>query len=87
MGWQETGVGHEVFFTVKGPKNIGSEGGSNYFIIVGKNLTRNDYCYRAQGASKAENLLHVAGKILNFNQQIDPKCNAQIPKMQCAQLV
>jgi hypothetical protein len=40
-----------------------------------------------QGASKAANLIHacIASKILNFNQQIDPKCNAQIPKMQCVQ--
>jgi hypothetical protein len=29
----------------------------------------------------------IASKILNFNQQIDPKCIAQIPKMQCAQLI
>ena len=29
-----------------------------------------------QGESKAANLIHVAGEILNFNQQIDPKCNA-----------
>ena len=44
---------------------------------MGKNLTCNDYCYHAQEAGKAANLVHVAGKILNFNQQIDPKYNAQ----------
>jgi hypothetical protein len=47
VGWQKKGVGHEVFFTEKGrpPKNIGSEGGVQLFIIVEKNLTCNDYCY------------------------------------------
>ena len=37
-GWAKKGVGHEVVLTdkVEAPKNIGSEGGSSYFIIVGK---------------------------------------------------
>ena len=49
MDLQKKGMGHEeVFLTEKGgaPKNICSEGGSIYFIIVGKKLTCNDYCYR-----------------------------------------
>jgi hypothetical protein len=45
-------VGHEVFLTEKGgpPKNIGSEGGVQLFIIVEKNLTCNDYCYHRERA-------------------------------------
>jgi predicted nucleic acid-binding Zn finger protein len=75
VGWQIKGVGHEVFLTEKGGdlKILVQRGGFSYFIIVEKNLTCNDYCYHAQEAGKAENLVHVAGKILNFNQQIDPK--------------
>jgi hypothetical protein len=43
---------HEVFYKEKGgggPKNIGSEGGVQLFIIVEKNLTCNDYCYHSVG--------------------------------------
>ena len=46
-GLEKKGVDHELFLTKKeggAPKNIGSEGGSSYFVIVGENLTCNDYC-------------------------------------------
>jgi hypothetical protein len=84
-GGKKKRVGHQVFLTKKGgpPKNIGSEEGGGrviYYcvIIVEKHLTCN--------ASSKYNSC-IASKILNFNHQIDPKCNAQIPKMQRAQLI
>jgi hypothetical protein len=52
-GLAKKGVGHEVFLTEKGggaPKNIGSKGGVQLFIIVEKNLTCNDYCYHRERA-------------------------------------
>jgi hypothetical protein len=89
VGWQEKGVGHEVFLTEKGgaPKNIGSEGGQ-LFYYSGEKFDIYDYCSvscAAREQARQQILFHVTGKILNFNQQIDPKCNAQIPKMQCVQ--
>jgi hypothetical protein len=52
VGWQKKGVGDEVFLTEKGgpPKNIGSEGGVQLFIIVEKKMTCNNYCYHRERA-------------------------------------
>jgi predicted nucleic acid-binding Zn finger protein len=52
-GLAKKGVGHEVFLTEKGGgdvKILVEKGRSSYFIIVGGNLTCNDYCYSRERA-------------------------------------
>jgi hypothetical protein len=52
VGWQKRGRVMRYFWPKKGgpPKNIGSEGGGQLFIIVEKKLTCNDYCYHRERA-------------------------------------
>ena len=81
-------MGHEVFLTEKGgaPKNIGSEGGSSYFIIVGEEFHMQRLLL-PQGETKAANLIHVASKILNLILINRKTQNAMQNAMQCAQLI
>jgi hypothetical protein len=75
-GLAKNGVGHEVFLIES--KNIRSVGGSSYFIIVGENLTCNDYCYRRERARQQIYFMYQA----KFSILI----NTDRPKMQCANI-